>query len=106
MHPGQSRPDDGNGHMITREKIIPVLAQDSRRSGTAGVAKKFHIVPMIIFRNLSTLTDCLQHSEIGLMTDKDKAIAVQGVGLLQYAKGVCGLSNGKALYSVPVLLEV
>jgi hypothetical protein len=106
MNPGQSRSDNGNGHMIARAKIIPALAQDGGRTGAAGVAKKFHIVPVIIFRNLRTLADCLQHAHIGLMTDKDKAIAIQGVGLLQHANGLCCLSNGKALHGVPVLLEV
>ena len=106
MNPGQSRPDDGNGHIIAWHKIIPPLAQNGRRSGASGVAKKFYIVPMIIFRNLGTFADSLKHAHIGLMTDKDEAIAVERIGLLQHADRFCRLSNGKALNSVPILLEV
>ena len=106
MDPGQSRPDNGNGHIIARPKIIPALAKNGRRSGAAGVAKKFYIVPMIIICNLRTFADSLQHTHIGLMTDKDEAIAIEGIGLLQHADRLCCLSNGKALNGVPVLPEV
>ena len=92
--------------MIAWPQVIPALAQHGWSSRAAGVAKKFYIVPMIIFGYLRAFADSLQHTHIGLMTDKDKAIAIQGVVLLQHADGFRCLSNGKALDGVPLLLEV
>ena len=62
--------------MITASQFTQVLAQYRRCPGTSRVAEMFHIAPMMLFRNVCTVTDAAQCPQIGLMTHKDKSFAV------------------------------
>lgn len=93
--------------MIAGTEPVPILAQDGGGTGTARIAEIHHVLPVVLRGDPRAFTDGLEHSQIGLMSDKNKAMAVvDREGRLEQSDGLCGPADGKSLHGAAVLLEM